>query len=295
MVKPKIKMLFKFKNLLIKKGKKAKADSLVLKTFFLIKRKLKKNPINIVASVLKSLTPGVTTKKTVVAGRLYHLPSPITKNKALYFSCNWLQKAAMENKELKQKSLDFKLADECFKVLKKKSQSLLMLKQHNKTVSENRPFLRFVRRKRKPRLPHKVWMRKKKLLWLSRRKKIRTKGKKIVNYSLKVTKPLKRIINLRKHMGKTKSKITKMLRVYDNRYKNRIIKAAKIRIAKDKLENPEKYIKLDLARQKTIANIMKPKQMTKYEQRSTYYKDKQKKYYNQNKTTNKKNKFQRWA
>lgn len=170
MLKAKIKVLSKFNNLLIKKGKKANAFSLVLKTLFLLKKKTKKNPLFIITNVLKTLTPGVTTKKTVIAGRLYHLPSGITRNKALYFSCNWLQQAAIENKELQNKSLDFKIAEECFRVLKKKAQSLSLLKQHNKVVSENRPFLRFVRKKFSKRLSRKAWLRKRKLLWLSRRK-----------------------------------------------------------------------------------------------------------------------------
>ena len=168
----KLKSLIKFTNLLVKKGKKAKASSFFLKTLFLLKKKTKKNPLNTLYSAIKTLTPGVSTRKTVVAGRLYHLPCAITTNKALYFGCNWLQESALSSKEGgKSLSLSDKLSVECLKILRKKGNSILMLKQHNKSVSDNRPFLRFVKRKRTLRLPRKVFLRKRKILYLKRRNK----------------------------------------------------------------------------------------------------------------------------
>ena len=168
----KIKSLLKFTNLLVKKGKKNKATFSLLKTLYLLKKKTKKNPINLMYSAIKALTPGISTRKTVVAGRLYHLPCAITNNKALYFGCNWLQESAFNTKEgSKTLSLSEKLSLECLKVLKKKGNALLFLKQHNKSVSDNRPFLRFVKRKRSIRLPRKIFLRRRRLLYLKRRKK----------------------------------------------------------------------------------------------------------------------------
>ena len=166
----KLNSLIKFTNLLVKKGKKAKAASYFLNTLFLLKKKTKKNPINLLYSAIKTLTPGVSTRKTVVAGRLYHLPCAITTNKALYFGCNWLQESALTSKEGgKTLNLSEKLTIESLKVLKKKGNAVLLLKQHNKSVSDNRPFLRFVKRKRSLRLPRKVFLRKRKILYLKRR------------------------------------------------------------------------------------------------------------------------------
>ena len=168
----KLKSLIKFTNLLVKKGKKAKAASFFLKTLFILKKKTKKNPINSLYSAIKNLTPGVSTRKTVVAGRLYHLPCAITTNKALYFGCNWLQDSALNSKEGgKTLNLSEKIVSEALKVLRKKGNAILMLKQHNKSVSDNRPFLRFVKRKRSLRLPRKVFLRKRKILYLKKRKK----------------------------------------------------------------------------------------------------------------------------
>ncbi|RYY00087.1 MAG: hypothetical protein EOO35_00640 [Cyanobacteriota bacterium] len=168
----KIKSLLKFTNLLVKKGKKAKASSIFFKTLFLLKKKTKNNPINTLYSAIKTLTPGVSTRKTVVAGRLYNLPCAISSNKSLYFGCNWLQQSAITTKEgSKTSSLSEKLSNECLKILKKKGNAILLLKQHNKSVSDNRPFLRFVRRKRTLRLPRKVFLRRRKMLYLKRRKK----------------------------------------------------------------------------------------------------------------------------
>ncbi|RYX78571.1 hypothetical protein EON71_01090 [bacterium] len=112
----KLKSILKFTNLLVKKGKKSRAALILLKTLFLIKKKTKKNPINFMYSAIKALTPGVSTRKTVVAGRLYHLPCAISNNKSLYFGCNWLQQSAITSKEgSKSLSLSEKLYLECFK------------------------------------------------------------------------------------------------------------------------------------------------------------------------------------
>ena len=182
----KIKSLVKFTNLLVKKGKKAKASSYLLKTLFSLKKKTKKNPLNTIYSSIKALTPGVSTRKTVVAGRLYHLPCAISSNKALYFGCNWLQDSALNSKEGgKALNISDKLSNECLKILKKKGNSLLSLKQHNKTVSENRPFLRFIKRKRGLRLPRKVFLRRRRILYLKRRrKKIITKPEDTFEFKL---------------------------------------------------------------------------------------------------------------
>lgn len=171
-INTKIKSLLKFTNLLVKKGKKNKAAYFFNKTLYLLKKKTKKNPMNLMYSAIKTLTPGVSTRKTVVAGRLYHLPCAISSNKALYFGCNWLQESAITTKEGNKKlSLSDKLFSECIKVLNKKGNAILFLKQHNKSVSDNRPFLRFVKRKRSLRLPRKIFLRKRKILYLKRRKK----------------------------------------------------------------------------------------------------------------------------
>jgi small subunit ribosomal protein S7 len=279
MIKAKIKTLTKFTNLLVKKGKKANAFSLVLKTLFLLKKKTKKNPLSLISNVLKTLTPGVTTKKTVIAGRLYHLPSAITRNKALYFSCNWLQQASKENKELQKKTLDVKIAEECLKVLKKKGQSLVLLKQHNKTVSENRPFLRFVRKKYKPRLPRKVWLRKKQLLWLSRRKRFRPKYINTFDYYLDRKTKLynkKIIFDTRKYAPKTTRRVSKILKKYDGKISRKIIKKKKHKIKMHQLRNPIKYKRL----QKLRAIILKR------------FNNKRLKNGKKNKKFNKKNKFQ---
>ncbi|RYE05326.1 MAG: hypothetical protein EOP33_06450 [Rickettsiaceae bacterium] len=279
MIKAKIKTLTKFTNLLVKKGKKANAFSLVLKTLFLLKKQTKKNPLNLISNVLKTLTPGVTTKKTVIAGRLYHLPSAITKNKALYFSCNWLQQAAKENKELQKKTLDVKIAEECLKVIKKKGQSLVMLKQHNKTVSENRPFLRFVRKKYKPRLPRKVWLKKKQLLWLSRRKRFRPKYTNTFDFyfNRKTTRYNKKIIfDNRKYAPKTATRVSKILKKYDSSLARKIVKKKQNKIKMQRLRNPQKYKRL----QKLRAIILKR------------LANKKNKYGKKNKKFNKKNKFQ---
>jgi small subunit ribosomal protein S7 len=187
-VNVKIKSLLKFTNLLVKKGKKSKAASIFFKTLFLLKKKTKNNPINLMYSSIKMLTPGVSTRKTVVAGRLYNLPCAISSNKSLYFGCNWLQQSATSSKEgSKTLNLSEKLANECLKVLKKKGNAILMLKQHNKSVSDNRPFLRFVKRKRTLRLPRKVFLRRRKMLYLKRRtktKKIFPKLESLYEYTL---------------------------------------------------------------------------------------------------------------
>lgn len=183
----KIKSLLKFTNLLVKKGKKSKAASVFFKTLFLLKKKTKNNPINILYSAIKTLTPGVSTRKTVVAGRLYNLPCAISSNKSLYFGCNWLQQSAITSKEgSKTLSLSEKLSSECLKVLKKKGNAILLLKQHNKSVSDNRPFLRFVKRKRTLRLPRKVFLKRRKMLYMKRHvsKKIYPKLDTHYDYSL---------------------------------------------------------------------------------------------------------------
>lgn len=92
----------KFLNHLIKKGKKKKAESILFRSFFYIKRFLlqnddvffEKNPYNVFFKAISNLKPILQLKNVRTKGKSMQIPKQIPEYKKIRLSIQWLIDAA---------------------------------------------------------------------------------------------------------------------------------------------------------------------------------------------------------
>jgi len=107
-----------------------------------------KNPFNIIDRCLFKLMPAFNLKNTVVAGKLYRLPIPISDNRAAYLATSWLRKAAIaDNKNAF--TVPYLLAREVGAVLNDNGSACKSLSEFIDIALDQRPFSRYLWKKRK--------------------------------------------------------------------------------------------------------------------------------------------------
>jgi ribosomal protein S7 len=166
----KYKKIDKLKSLLIRSGNKERTNSFfirllqVLKTCATIKDNrnslisfASKNPLNalgekdpmkILDKCLYNLMPAFILRRTFVAGRFYSLPVPISDNHARFMAADWLRKAAFKDNK-NAFTVPYLLAREVGTVLHNTGSACAALQNYIDTALDQRPFSRYIRKKRK--------------------------------------------------------------------------------------------------------------------------------------------------
>lgn len=166
----KYKKVDKLKSLLIRGGNKERTNTFLLrllqdlKTAATIKNNqnfiisfLSKNPLNtlgekdplkIIDKCLYNLMPAFILRRTFVAGRFYNLPVPISNNHARFMAADWLRKSAFKdvNSPLTVSNL---LTRAVAEVLNNTGSAVASLKSYIEIALDQRPFSRYIRKKRK--------------------------------------------------------------------------------------------------------------------------------------------------
>jgi len=166
----KYKKIDKLKSLLINSGNKEKTNSFLLRLLFVLKTcaRIKddrnmlvsftaknpiytlgeKNPLKILDKCLYNLMPAFTLQRTFVAGRFYNLPVPISDNHARFMAADWLRKAAFKDNK-SAFTVPYLLAREVGTVLHNNGSACTSLQNYIETALDQRPFSRYIRKKRK--------------------------------------------------------------------------------------------------------------------------------------------------
>jgi len=166
----KYKKVDKLKSLLIRSGNKERTNTFflrllqVLKTCSVIKDNRhslisftaknplntlgEKDPLKIIDKCLYNLMPAFILRRTFVAGRFYNLPVPISDNHARFMAADWLRKAAFKDNK-NAFTVPYLLAREVGTVLHNNGSACLALQNYVEVALDQRPFSRYIRKKRK--------------------------------------------------------------------------------------------------------------------------------------------------
>lgn len=166
----KFKKVHTLKSLLIRSGNKERTNTFILRLMHILKlaAKLKnkhhplisitaryplnvleeKDPIKILDKCLYNLMPAFILRKTFVTGKLYNLPVPISPKRARFMSADWLRKAAFKDNK-NALTVPYLLTREIGAVLYKTGSAYASLGEYIDTALDQRPFSRYIRRKRK--------------------------------------------------------------------------------------------------------------------------------------------------
>ena len=147
----------RFINFLTKKGKKATAESLFLKTLYLLSQKVHEVEVlsarsangssslfSLVNQAIENVKPLFEVKKVRVAGTTYQVPSLVEQNRQENLAMNWLIQSAKERKK-KNPSQSFEscLAFEIFEAFQKQGQARNKRNELHKLAETNRAFSHF--------------------------------------------------------------------------------------------------------------------------------------------------------
>jgi len=165
----KYKKVDKLKSLLIRGGNKERTNTFLLcllqelKTAatlqdnqnflisFLKKTPLntlgEKDPLKIIDKCLYNLMPAFILRRTFVAGRFYNLPVPISNNHARFMASDWLRKSAF--KDVSNLPVSTRLTHAISEVLNRTGSAVASLKGYIEIALDQRPFSRYIRKKRK--------------------------------------------------------------------------------------------------------------------------------------------------
>ena len=157
---PHLKQIEKFRSLIIKDGKKARANSFFLQILKLLskfsktknseKQKIKKKTsLQILEDVIFTLSPGFILRRVYRSGKLYNLPVPITPNHNSFLALNWLKKAVLKISKKSKLSIPFLYIEEIKKALKKQGDAYSLLKEYINIAKDQIPFSRFIRTRKK--------------------------------------------------------------------------------------------------------------------------------------------------
>jgi len=158
-----------FSQTLIKQGKKGRAHRWFFDLAYLLKVKLKKDAFGAVASAMAKLFAGVGIRRLVKGGKLYHLPGPVKDRRIMSAAVHWLIQGSVSA------SLNYKLVpvqrlyQELDLLALGQGNSLALKDKFVALIQDNRPFLRFIKRKRRTFRKRKSRRRAKGLRFFSRR------------------------------------------------------------------------------------------------------------------------------
>jgi len=165
-----------------------------------------KSPFKILDKCLYQLMPAFILRRTFRAGRIYNLPVPISDNRASFMASDWFRKSI--NTKTSSSDISLLMARAVGEVLHKKGSARRSLKNYIKIALDQRPFSRYIRKKRKivARSKYgyvsfklrKKYKKNKRIYRLRRYKKNRSRKRRILMRRFSKRKNLKRLKNAKR-------------------------------------------------------------------------------------------------
>lgn len=132
----------KFINCVMKKGKKAKAQTIVYHAFDAIAEKTKQDPLEVFDAAMKNVGPTMETKSRRVGGANYQVPLPVRPERRVALAMHWILMAS----RLKHGSpMEEKLAGELIAAAKGEGDAVKKKMDVHRMADANRAFAHFAR------------------------------------------------------------------------------------------------------------------------------------------------------
>ncbi len=129
-------------NYVMKNGKKIAAQKVVYKAFDIIKEKTQKEPVEILDSAVRNVSPSLEVRSRRVGGANYQVPIPVRKERQLLLAFRWMLEAARNKKG---KPMHEKLAAELTSAANGEGDAMKKKTDVQKMAEANRAFAHFAR------------------------------------------------------------------------------------------------------------------------------------------------------
>ncbi len=130
-------MVSKFINHVMRKGKKDTARKVVYNAFENIKKKEKKEPLEVFEKAIDNVAPSMEVRSKRVGGATYQVPMKVNKKRSLSLSMRWIAGAAREKKG---KPMHEKLCEELVSAFKNEGGAVKKKENMHKMAKANKAF-----------------------------------------------------------------------------------------------------------------------------------------------------------
>ena len=133
-------LVSKFINNIMERGKKTTAQKIVYDSFDIIKKKTKKEPLEIFELAISNTSPILEVKSRRVGGATYQVPKEVKGARRISLAMRWIIQAA---KSKKGRAMREKLSEELMAASKNEGTAIKKKENTHKMAEANRAFAHF--------------------------------------------------------------------------------------------------------------------------------------------------------
>lgn len=134
------KLVAKFVNSLLKRGKKSVAESILYGSFDIIEKRLKEQPIELFENAVNNVKPVIEVKSRRVGGSTYQVPMEVVPARRTALAIRWLISNAQERTE---KTMREKLAAELIDAANNRGGAVKKKEAVHKMAEANKAFAHY--------------------------------------------------------------------------------------------------------------------------------------------------------
>jgi small subunit ribosomal protein S7 len=134
------KLVAKFVNSLLKKGKKSVAESILYGAFDIIEKKLKEQPVELFEKAVNNVKPVIEVKSRRVGGSTYQVPTEVVPARRTALAIRWLISNAQERAE---KTMREKLSGELIDAANNRGGAIKKKESVHKMAEANKAFAHY--------------------------------------------------------------------------------------------------------------------------------------------------------
>jgi len=134
------KVVAKFINIIMQRGKKTIAQKIVYGAFDIIREKMKKDPLEVFYKAIENVRPKLEVRPRRIGGATYQIPIEVPKDRGIGIALRWLRDAA---KNRKGKPMKEKLAEELILAFKNQGAAVKKRDDTHRMAEANKAFAHF--------------------------------------------------------------------------------------------------------------------------------------------------------
>jgi small subunit ribosomal protein S7 len=134
------KLVAKFVNSLLKRGKKSTAESIMYGAFDIIEKKMKEQPVELFEKALNNVKPLIEVKSRRVGGSTYQVPTEVVPARRTALAIRWLISNAQDRTE---KTMREKLAGELIDAVNNRGGAIKKKESVHKMAEANKAFAHY--------------------------------------------------------------------------------------------------------------------------------------------------------
>jgi small subunit ribosomal protein S7 len=134
------KLVAKFVNSLLKRGKKSVAESILYGAFDIIEKKVKEQPVEYFEKAVNNVKPMIEVKSRRVGGSTYQVPTEVLPARRTTLAVRWLITSAQERTE---KTMREKLAAELIDAANNRGGAIKKREAVHKMAEANKAFAHY--------------------------------------------------------------------------------------------------------------------------------------------------------